>query len=44
MNSDDFGTLITQNAYNVRVAFNNGSSYMQFDSTGITMYTGTITE
>lgn len=44
MNSDDFGTLITQNAYNVRVAFNNGSSYMQFDSTGITMYTGTITD
>lgn len=34
----------TQNAYNVRVAFNNGSSYMQFDSTGITMYTGTITD
>lgn len=25
VNSDDFGTLITQNAYNVRVAFNNGS-------------------
>ena len=44
VNSDDFGTLITQNAYNVRVAFNNGSSYMQFDSTGITMYTGTITD
>ena len=44
VNEDDFGTLITQNAYNVRVAFNNGSSYMQFDSTGITMYTGTITD
>lgn len=44
MNSDDFGTLITQNAYNVRIAFNKGSSYMQFDSTGITMYTGTITD
>lgn len=44
VNSDDFGTLITQNAYNVRAAFNNGSSYMQFDSTGITMYTGTITD
>ena len=29
VNSDDFGTLITQNAYNVRVAFNNGSSYIQ---------------
>lgn len=44
MNSDDFGTLITQNAYNVRIAFNKGSSYMQFDSTAITMYTGTITD
>lgn len=44
VNEDEFGTLITQNAYNVRVAFNKGSSYMQFDSTGITMYTGTITD
>lgn len=44
VNEDDFGTLITQNAYNVRIAFNKGSSYMQFDSTGITMYTGTITD
>lgn len=44
VNEDDFGTLITQNAYNVRVAFNKGSSYMQFDSTGITMYTGSITD
>lgn len=44
VNESDFGTLITQNAYNVRVAFNKGSSYMQFDSTGITMYTGTITD
>lgn len=32
---DDFGTLITQNAYNVRIAFNKGSSYMQFDSTAV---------
>lgn len=44
VNEDEFGTLIAQNAYNVRVAFNKGSSYMQFDSTGITMYTGTITD
>ena len=44
VNEDDFGTLITQNAYNVRIAFNKGSSYMQFDSTAITMYTGTITD
>lgn len=44
VNESDFGTLITQNAYNVRVAFNNGSSYMQFDTTGITLYTGTISD
>lgn len=28
----------------VRIAFNKGNSYMQFDSTAITMYTGTITD
>ena len=44
VNEVDFGTLITQNAYNVRIAFNKGNSYMQFDSIGITMYTGTITD
>ena len=40
VNSDDFGTLITQNAYNVRIAFNKGSSYMQFDSTAAGHLTG----
>lgn len=44
INESDFGTLITQNAYNVRIAFNNGSSYMQFDTTGITLYKGTISD
>lgn len=44
VNESEFGTLITQNAYNVRVAFNKGSSYMQFDTQGITMYTGTISD
>lgn len=44
VNESDFGTLITQNAYNVRIAFNNGSSYMQFDTTGITLYKGTISD
>ena len=44
VNEEDFGTLITQNAYNVRVAFNKDSSYMQFDTTGITLYTGTISD
>lgn len=42
VNSDDFGTLITQNAYNVRIAFNKNSNYIQFDGTGITLYNGTI--
>lgn len=42
VNSSEFGTLITQNAYNVRIAFNKNSNYIQFDGTGITLYNGTI--
>lgn len=45
MNSDDFGTLITQNAYNVRIAFNKGSSYhASLIRQESPMYTGTITD
>lgn len=39
---DDFGTLITQNAYNVKIAWNKNSNYIQFEGTGITLYNGTI--
>lgn len=42
VNESEFGTLITQNAYNVRIAFNKNSNYIQFDGTGITLYNGTI--
>lgn len=38
----DFGTLITQNAYNVKIAWNKNSNYIQFEGTGITLYNGTI--
>ena len=44
VNEVDFGTLITQNAYNVRIAFNKNSDYIQFDSYGITLYNGTISD
>lgn len=39
---DDFGTLITQNAYNVKIAWNKNSNYIQFEGSGITLYNGTI--
>ena len=39
---DEFGTLITQNAYNVKIAWNKNSNYIQFEGTGITLYNGTI--
>ena len=41
---DDFGTLITQNAYNVKIAWNKNSNYIQFEGTGITLYNGAIDE
>ena len=39
---DDFGTLITQNARNVKIAWNKNSEYIQFEGTGITLHNGTI--
>lgn len=42
VDSDEFGTLITQNAYNVKIAWNKNSEYIQFEGTGITLYNGTI--
>ena len=42
VNSDEFGTLITQNAYNVKIAWNKNSNYIQFEGSGITLYNGTI--
>lgn len=42
VDGDEFGTLITQNAYNVKIAWNKNSNYIQFEGTGITLYNGTI--
>ena len=44
VNENEFGTLITQNAYNVRLAFNKNSNYIQFDYYGMTLYNGTIND
>lgn len=41
---DEFGTLVSQNAYNVKIAWNKSSSYMQFEEDGITLYNGEITD
>lgn len=44
VNNSDFGTKITQNAYNVRIAWNNNSNYIQFENGGISVYDGSVTE
>lgn len=43
VNNADFGTKITQNAYNVRVAWNNNSKYVQFENGSIALYNGAVT-
>lgn len=42
VSEDNFGTLITQNAQNVKIAWNKNSEYIQFEGTGITLYNETI--
>lgn len=44
VNNSDFGTKITQNAYNVRIAWNNNSNYIQFENGGISVYDGSVSE
>ena len=41
--SGNFGTLLTQNAYSVKVAWNNISNYVQFENGGLNFYEGTNT-
>lgn len=41
---DEFGTLVSQNAYHVKIAWNKSSNYMQFEEDGITLYNGEITD
>ena len=43
VNNSDFGTKITQNAYNVRVAWNNNSNYIQLESGKLVIYNGETT-
>lgn len=43
VNSSDFGTKITQNAYNVRVAWNNNSKYIQLEAGQLAIYNGNVT-
>ena len=38
----EFGTMISQNAYYVRVAWNGNSKYIQFENGGISMYDGSV--
>lgn len=42
VNNADLGTKISQNAYYVRVAWNNNSNYIQFENGGISMYDGAV--
>lgn len=42
VNSSEFGTKISQNAYYVRVAWNNNSNYIQFENGGISVYDGSV--
>lgn len=43
VNSSEFGTKITQNAYNVRVAWNNNSKYIQLEYGQLAIYNGDVT-
>ena len=43
VNDSEFGTKITQNAYNVRVAWNNNSKYIQLEYGQLAIYNGDVT-
>ena len=42
VNSSEFGTKITQNAYNVRVAWNGNSKYIQLEAGQLAIYNGKV--
>ena len=42
VNSSEFGTKITQNAYNVRVAWNGNSKYIQLEAGQMAIYNGEV--
>lgn len=43
VNNSEFGTKITQNAYDVRVAWNNNSKYIQLEYGQLAIYNGDVT-
>lgn len=43
VNNSEFGTKITQNAYNVRVAWNGNSKYIQLEYGQLAIYNGDVT-
>lgn len=43
VNNSEFGTKITQSAYNVRVAWNNNSKYIQLEYGQLAIYNGDVT-
>lgn len=42
VNNSEFSTKITQNAYSVKVAWNNNTNYIQLESGRLSIYNGTI--
>ena len=42
VNNSDFATKITQNAYSVRVAWNNNTNYIQLESGQLAIYNGSV--
>lgn len=42
VNNSEFGTKITQNAYNVRVAWNSNSKYIQLEAGQLAIYNGEV--
>lgn len=40
---NNFGTILTQNATSLRLAWNNISNYVQFENGGMSFYEGTVT-
>ena len=44
VNTGNFGTILSQNAYYVRVAWNSISNYVQFENGGLNFYEGSTTQ
>ena len=42
VNNSDFATKITQNAYSIRVAWNNNSNYIQLEAGQLAIYNGSV--